>query len=232
MKVDLYNQTGETVGNVELSDKIFGLAMNPELVHQVIEAQRANSRQVLAHTKGRGEVRGGGKKPWRQKGTGRARHGSIRSPIWKGGGVAFGPTKERNFKKDINKKMKQKALFMTLSSKFKDNQLIVIEDIKLTQPKTKEAMGILSNISKLFKNYKSTKTKKDSILAVIDSKDRNLEKAFNNLPFVSLTEARNLNAMDVLKYKYLLITKDSPIAIEKNFSAVGGSAPGGKLRSK
>lgn len=217
MQVDLYNQNGETTGKVELSDKIFGLTMNADLVHQVVEAQRANARQVLAHTKDRSEVRGGGKKPWRQKGTGRARHGSIRSPIWKGGGVTFGPTKERNFKKDINKKMKQRALFMTLSSKVKDSQLIMIEDIKLSQSKTKEAVNILNKVSKLFNNYKSTKTKKDSILTVIDFKDRNLEKAFNNLSFVSIVEARNLNVADVLKYKYLLMTKNSPAAIENNF---------------
>lgn len=220
MQLDLYNQNGESAGKVELSDKIFGLKMNPDLVHQVIEAQRANARQVLAHTKGRGEVRGGGKKPWRQKGTGRARHGSIRSPIWKGGGVTFGPTKERNFKKDINKKMKQRALFMTLSSKIKDHQLVVLEDIKLTQPKTKEAASMLNNISKLFKNYKSTKIKKDSILAVVDSKNRDLERAFNNLSFVLLMEARNLNPLDVLKYKYLLMTKDCPTVIEKTFKMI------------
>ncbi len=217
MQVNLYNQSGEATGKIELSDKVFGLTMNPDLVHQVIEAQRANARQVLAHTKDRSEVRGGGKKPWRQKGTGRARHGSIRSPIWKGGGVTFGPTKERNFKKDINKKMKQRALFMTLSSKAKDNQLVLLDDIKLNQPKTKEVVGVLHNVSKLFNNYKSTKTKKDSILAVVDSKDRNLEKAFSNLPFASIVEARNLNALDVLKYKYLLMTKNCPVAIEISF---------------
>jgi len=217
MQLDLYNQNAESVGTVELSDKIFGLTMNVDLVKQVVEAQRANARQVLAHTKDRSQVRGGGKKPWRQKGTGRARHGSIRSPIWKGGGVTFGPTKERNFAKDINKKKKQKALFMTLSSKIKDKQLVVLEDIKLDQPKTKDAAGVLSKVTKLFDNYKTTKTKKDSILAVVDAKDRNLEKAFSNLPFASIIEARNLNALDVLKYKYLLITKKSPAAIENNF---------------
>ena len=103
MKTELYNQNAEVIGEAELPDRIFGVKMNPDLVHQVLVAQMANSRQVIAHTKGRGEVRGGGKKPWRQKGTGRARHASIRSPIWKGGGVAFGPTKERNFEKKRNK---------------------------------------------------------------------------------------------------------------------------------
>ncbi len=219
MKVDLYNQLGEATGKVELSDKIFGLSMNADLVHQVVKAQMANSRQVLAHTKGRGDVRGGGKKPWRQKGTGRARHGSSRSPIWKGGGVTFGPTKERNFKKDINKKMKQKALFMALSSKVRDNQLVVLEDLKLAQSKTKEAVSMLNNVSKVLKNYKLTKAKRDSILAVVSIKDRELERSFGNLPFASVMEARNLNPVDVLKYKYILLTKDSPAAIANNFSA-------------
>src|SRR3989344_1515557 len=149
MKTELYNQSGELMGNVELPDKIFGVAMNEDLVRQVLEAQSANSRRVIAHTKDRSEVRGGGKKPWKQKGTGRARHASIRSPIWKGGGVTFGPTKERNFKKKINKKMARKALFMALSSKVKDKQLFVLDNIILENPKTKEMAVILKNFSSL-----------------------------------------------------------------------------------
>jgi large subunit ribosomal protein L4 len=120
-----------------LPKEIFDVEINPDLIHQVVVAQTANRRRVIAHTKGRGEVRGGGKKPWRQKGTGRARHGSIRSPLWKGGGVTFGPTKERTFKKEINKKMKRKALFMVLTAKAKNNLLLVLDKIILEQPKTK-----------------------------------------------------------------------------------------------
>jgi len=125
----VYNQQGEKVGQVDLPAELFGVPLNRDLVHQVVVTQMANSRQVLAHTKDRSEVRGGGAKPWRQKGTGRARHGSIRSPIWVGGGVAFGPTKERVFAKKINKKMKRQALFMVLSSKVKDKEIVLLDKI-------------------------------------------------------------------------------------------------------
>src|SRR3990167_10958145 len=146
MELPLYNQNAEQVGAVNLADDVFGLPMNKDLLYQVTTSQMSNQRQVIAHAKGRGEVRGGGKKPWRQKGTGRARHGSIRSPIWKGGGATFGPTKEVNFKKKVSKKMASKALFVALSSKARDKQLLVVDGIKLQNPKTKE-------MAVLFKNF-------------------------------------------------------------------------------
>ena len=121
INIDIYNQKGEKTGKIDIPESIFSLEPNIDLIHQVYVAQQANSRIAIAHTKTRGEVRGGGKKPWKQKGTGRARHGSIRSPIWKGGGVTFGPRSDRNFSKAINKKQRQKALFMVLSSKVNDN---------------------------------------------------------------------------------------------------------------
>src|SRR3989339_1398686 len=127
IKINIYNQKAENVGQMEISNKVLNVEINEGLVHQAMVAQMANERQVLAHTKDRSEVSGGGKKPWRQKGTGRARSGSSRSPIWKGGGVTFGPTKDRNFKKDINRKMKQKALTMVLSGKVKDENFVVLE---------------------------------------------------------------------------------------------------------
>ncbi len=145
IKLDIYNQKGEKTGSVELSEKVFGVKINDNLVHQAVVAQRANTRQVLAHTKGRAEVRGGGRKPWRQKGTGRARAGSSRSPIWIGGGITFGPTKERNFKKDINKKMKQKAVLMAISDRVKNNAMFVFEDLKMKDFKTKDFNKILKN---------------------------------------------------------------------------------------
>ena len=122
MQIDLYNAGGSIIGKADLPEKMFGQKWNPDLVHQVLAAQESNARKPLAHAKGRGEVRGGGKKPWRQKGTGRARHGSIRSPLWKGGGVTHGPTKERNFEKKINKKMRRAALFSILSRKTKEQE--------------------------------------------------------------------------------------------------------------
>src|SRR3989344_3586409 len=145
MELPLYNQNAEQVGAVNLADDVFGLPMNKDLLYQVTTSQMSNQRQGIAHAKGRGEVRGGGKKPWRQKGTGRARHASIRSPIWRGGGVTGGPTKERNFKKSINKKMLQKALKVALSSKLREGELFVIDSFNINQPKTKEVAGIMKN---------------------------------------------------------------------------------------
>ena len=217
MKVNLYNQNAEIIGEAELPDDIFGLKINPDLVHQVLTAQMANSRQVIAHTKDRGEVRGGGKKPWRQKGTGRARHGSRRSPIWKGGGVTFGPTKERNFKKKINKKMKRKAIFMVLSSKANDKELMLLDDLKLNTPKTKEAFSVIDKLSEKLVGYKRTKKKRDSILLVIPERNETILQAVNNLPFVETIEARNLNVRDLLEKKYLVLLKESIPVIERTF---------------
>lgn len=209
MKISLYNQSGEIIGEVELPDKIFNLKINPDLLHQAYITQLANSRQVLAHTKGRGEVRGGGRKPWRQKGTGRARHASIRSPIWKGGGVTFGPTKERNFKKKINKRMKRQALFMALSSKIKDNEFLMLDDFKLESPKTKEAMRIFKNLSAGLPGWRSDKKKRDSILVVSPGHDQNIKRAVKNLPFARAASAKDLSVREILENKFLVMMKDT-----------------------
>lgn len=203
MEYPLYNQQAEEISKIDLPDSIFGLKINADLLHQVVTSLISNKRQVIAHTKGRSEVRGGGKKPWRQKGTGRARHGSIRSPIWKGGGVTFGPTKERNFKKKINKKMARKALLMAISSKVKSRQLLVLEDIKLNQAKTKEMALILKNFSKLFEKSRN----KPSILMIIPSVDNDVKRAAQNLPNLNTVEARNINPLLILSSKYLLLMK-------------------------
>jgi len=142
MLVNAYNQKGEEIGKTELPKEIFEVGLNSDLVYQVVLSQTANRRQVLAKTKDRSEVRGGGRKPWRQKGTGRARHGSIRSPIWKGGGVTFGPTTEKVFKKIIPKKMRRKALFMVLSAKAKENLILVLDKLEIEKPKTKSMIDI------------------------------------------------------------------------------------------
>ena len=143
MKYPLYNQKGEETGTVLLPKNIFEVKINNDLIHQVALSQSANRRQVIAHTKDRSEVSGGGRKPWRQKGTGRARHGSIRSPIWRGGGIAFGPTKDRVFSKRIPKKMKRKALLMVLSAKASENLIIVLDKKEIKKPKTKDMAGLL-----------------------------------------------------------------------------------------
>lgn len=168
----------------------------------------SNRRQVVAHAKTRAEVRGGGKKPWRQKGTGRARHGSIRSPIWKGGGVSGGPTKDRNFKKKINKKMASKAVLVTLSEKARNNNLAVLDSVNLENGKTKEMAVVYKNLNKIF-------GKAGSVLMVLPGLDRKLTLSVRNLPNLSTVEARNLNVLDVLAHKNLVVLKDSIEVLEK-----------------
>ena len=215
--VKVYNQKAETVGDLKLSDKVFGVEANEALVHQVMVAQMSNERQVLAHTKDRSEVRGGGKKPWAQKGTGRARAGSNRSPIWKGGGVTFGPRSERNFKKDINKKMKRKALCVVLSDKTKESNLLILDKIETKEFKTKTADLMLEKLEKkINKNNKDNKIKR-STLIINDRKDEKAKYSFRNISGVKLINLDNINILDLLKYRGLLISKDCVKKIEKAY---------------
>ena len=217
MKLDVYNQTGEKTGTVNLPTAVFGLSWNPDLVHQVMIAMQANKRRVIAHAKTRAEVRGGGRKPWRQKGTGRARHGSIRSPIWRGGGVTFGPTKEKIYSQKINKKMKKKAMLVALSQKARDKEILILDGLKLTTAKTKEAAGILKSLSKIKGFEKLTTKKKNGALILLKEKNENLKRVFRNLPGVMLDEARNLNVLSTLTYKYLVFPKDALKILESRF---------------
>jgi len=210
--VSLYNQQGKEVSQMELPGGIFDLKINSNLVAQAVNAQLANSRQSIAHTKDRSEVRGGGKKPWRQKGTGRSRHGSIRSPLWAGGGVTFGPRSEKNFSKKINKKMKRQALLMVLSGKLNDEEIIFLDDLKLTQPKTSEAAKIIEKLSKGLKKDLTRGT-----LMVLSKKDENILRATRNIKKVSLIGAASLNVIDLLEKKYLLMTKESVDVISRTY---------------
>ncbi len=216
METKLYNQQGDEIGTVKLPEQLFGVVFNADLVHQVVVSQMANSRSVIAHTKGRGEVRGGGKKPWRQKGTGRARHASIRSPIWKGGGVAFGPTKERIFTQKINKKMKRSALAMILSAKFKDKEILFVDNMSLSKPKTKEASRVLKALSTRF--IGDVKSKKGpSLILILPAKNQMIERAFSNIPRTEVISAQNMNARSLLEAKQLILTKESLPVIESRF---------------
>ena len=199
MTVDIYNQQNNKVDKMELPDNIFNIKWNPDLVWQTAMVMNANRRQILAHTKGRGEVKGGGKKPWRQKGTGRARAGSIRSPLWKGGGVTFGPTKERNFKRKISKKMKHLALFSLISKKIKDSELKIVNSLDINSFKTKEAIKI---INAMFPEKKG--------LVLVSQKDNlNLKRAFRNIEKVKYLPVNMLNVLDLLNHKYILIEKEA-----------------------
>lgn len=207
METKIYDQKGKESGTVKLPESIFALPMNEDLVHQVVVSMASNLRNPIAHTKNRGDVRGGGKKPWRQKGTGRARHGSSRSPIWRGGGVTFGPTNERNFSKKINRKMRIKALYIVLAEKFRDGEILFVDNIGFKEAKTKEAKLILANLSKVKGFEMILDKKKNSSYLALNTRDENIEKGFNNFGNVFVNEVRNLNPLDILKYKYLIITQ-------------------------
>ncbi len=208
MKVDVYNQNGEKTGGTILPKEIFGLPWNPDLVHQVMLALQANKRRNTAHAKTRADVRGGGRKPWRQKGLGRARHGSIRSPIWRGGGVTFGPSKERVYAQKINKKMRRKALLVALSQKVRDGEILVLEDLKIKTPKTKESANILRALTKI-KGFEKMITKKgNASLFLLSERKEEIVRSFRNLPNADIAAASNLNLLDVLKYKYIVFPKD------------------------
>jgi len=202
IKIDLYNNQAEVVGNVELADKVFGVTVNNDLVHQAMVAQMSNERQVLAHTKTKSEVRGGGKKPWRQKGTGRARAGSSRSPLWIGGGITFGPRKDRNFKKDINQKMKQKALFMVLSDKVKNNSLVILDNLEIKEFKTRTINSWLKNLeTKIWQNPRR------SVLLVNDERSENLKYSTRNLEYVKIINLENINILDLLHFRNLVLSQ-------------------------
>ena len=207
MKYIVYNQEGKETVQTILPKEIFDVKLNPDLVHQVVVSQMANRRRVIAHTKGRGEVRGGGKKPWRQKGTGRARHGSIRSPLWPGGGVTFGPTKEKIFKKEIPQKMKRLALFMALSDKAKNNLLILLDELKLEKPKTKSMAEILKGLP----------LKEGSNLIALPNLDKNIILSVRNIKNAETIQARDLNALDLFSFKYLVMPKESVKVIKETF---------------
>ncbi len=210
MKYPVYNQEGKEEGSTNLPKEIFEVVLNSDLVHQVAVSLSANKRQISAHTKDRSEVRGGGKKPWRQKGTGRARHGSIRSPLWKGGGITFGPRTERVFAKTIPAKMRRKALFMVLSQKAKDSQLIVLDKIILEKGKTKE---MAKSFAKLPCNGQAT-------LVALPNYDKKIFLATRNIKKTSIEDARNLNVLELLNHKYLLLAKDSIKTIENTFNPI------------
>lgn len=206
MKTEVYNQKGEKTTDINLPENVFDIPWNADLVHQVVVSMQSNKRTPVAHTKGRGEVSGGGRKPWRQKGLGRARHGSIRSPIWKGGGVAHGPVKEKNYFKKINAKMKKKAFYAVLSQKLRGGEILFLDKISLSQPKTKEAISVINSLSKVKGFGKMVSKKKNKVIMALDKKNPEIIRGFRNIPGTLISETRNLNILDILNYKYLVIT--------------------------
>ncbi len=206
MEATIYNQDGKSAGTIALPEAVFGAHWNSNLVYQVKTAMETHARNAIAHTKTRGEVRGGGKKPWKQKGTGRARHGSTRSPIWVGGGVAHGPRNDKNFDRKINRKMKAKALFVILSKKWKDGEVLFVDKFAMPVPKATEGKKALMSLAGvkgfeiLFKKWNN------SAYIALGTKDMAVEKSFRNFGNVIVSEARNMNPVDLLNYKYVIIT--------------------------
>lgn len=203
-KVALYNIVGSKIGEVELKDDIFGVVVNQDVLHQVVKAQLANKRQGTQSALTRAEVRGGGIKPWRQKGTGRARQGSIRSPQWRHGGVVFAP-KPRDYRINVNKKVKRIALKSALSAKVQANEIIVLENLTI-QPKTKEMIKVL----KAFEAKKA--------LIVVAGKDAIVERAAGNIQGVAVSMANTINVYDILKYDKFIITKDALAVVEEVYA--------------
>lgn len=199
MKLDVYNLQGKKSGTYDLPDTLFNLPYNETLVHQVYVAKWNNTRRPYAHAKTRAEVRGGGRKPWRQKGTGRARHGSTRSPIWVGGGVTFGPRNEINYKRKVNKKMNQKAIFTVLSSKAQGKNIFVIETLKFGEPKTKFGADLLNTL----------KIDEKSNVVYGSVKDKNFKRVFANIPRTVPMSLENLNIVDLLQKQNVIFSKSS-----------------------
>lgn len=205
MKVQSYTQTGKKEKEITVADSVFGLSWNGDLVHHVITSLRSNLRVGTAHSKDRSEVSGGGRKPWKQKGTGRARHGSTRSPIWVGGGVTHGPRTEKVYGKKVNVKERIKALCILLSRKMKDNEILFIDGLKLEEVKTKRAKDIINDLSTI-KGFEDLSTKKNNAaLIVLSERDEDSVRAFSNFGNIELKPMKDISALDVATFKYIVV---------------------------
>ena len=214
MKADIYSVQGKKTGSLELPENVFGVAWNDALMHQVVTSMQANARPHVAHAKNRGEVRGGGRKPWKQKGTGRARHGSIRSPIWKGGGVTHGPRKEKVYTREIPKKMRAKALFTALSRKWKEGNILFVNSFGIETPKTAAAKSALVALSKIAGFERLALKRRNAALIAIANENSALQKSFRNIGNVECASVRNLNPVSVLGSTYLIFENpEAAIAI-------------------
>ena len=204
-KVAVYNMEGKEVGSMDLNDAVFGVEVNEHLVHMAVLQQLANNRQGTQKAKTRSEVRGGGRKPWRQKGTGHARQGSIRAPQWKGGGVVFAPV-PRDYSFKLNKNEKRAALKSVLTSRVQENKFIVVDELKMDEIKTKTFKGVLDNLNA------------EKALVVLNDMDANVIASAKNIPTVKTTQTNELNVFDVLKYNTVVVTKDAVATIEEVYA--------------
>jgi large subunit ribosomal protein L4 len=217
----IYSSDGKEAGSITLPAAVFAAQWNPDLVHEVVVGIKANSRAGTAHTKDRSEVRGGGKKPWRQKGTGRARHGSRRSPIWTGGGVTFGPRNEKDHSVKINKKVRAKALASVLSKKLADDEVLFVDSLAIETPKTKDAKTIIEALAKGAKQEELAKKRKNAALVVLADRNLATEKSFRNFGNIEVAQAKDINPVDLLTYKFVVVAdaKDSVEILSNRVSA-------------
>lgn len=214
VETTVYNISGKKVETLDLPESVFGLKWNADLVHQIVNAELANQREKVAHVKMRGEVRGGGKKPWRQKGTGRARHGSTRSPIWRTGGVSHGPNKEVIYAKKINKKAAKKALATVLSEKLRDREIVFVDAVSFADHKTKNAVAFAKAFSEK-KEYAALGARGGKTLILVPHYDTNVLRAARNLKAMDVKQATMAQVRDLLAYKFLVIPKGSIAVLEK-----------------
>lgn len=222
MEASLYNIQGKETGKIALPEAVFSATWNADLVHQVVTAMEANARNPIAHTKDRSEVSGTGKKPWKQKGTGNARHGSRRSPIWRTGGVAHGPRNERDYTQKINKKMRAKALYCVLSKKLQDGEVLFLDTLSFEAPKTAEAKKVVAALAGIGGFEKlATKRKNTALIAGTDTGDAAV-LSFRNFGNMTLEEVRNLNPVSLLRHKYLILT-DAQAAVDALVARTGSS---------
>lgn len=215
MRIKLYSQEGKFKSEIEAPASVFEVPMNRDLLHQAVRILEIRKRRVLAHTKTRGEVSGGGRKPWRQKGTGRARHGSIRSPLWKGGGVVFGPRKDRVYAAVLPKKMKAKAMRIALSAKAREGEVFALESFTLSEPKTKHAARLLTKVFAAHASEVAPHSRTGVL--VVSSGDPHVERAVRNLRAFNVISADHLNLFDVLSRKFIVVLPGSLEALVKRF---------------
>lgn len=217
LEASVYSQAGKETGKIALPESVFGAAWNADLVHEVVTAIRSNARKGTAHTKGRGEVRGGGRKPWRQKGTGRARHGSRRSPIWTGGGVAHGPRTEKIYTKKLNRNARARALASVLSRKFEEGEVLFVDALTFGAPKARDAKKVLAAFSGVKGKESISSKKTNAALIVLPARDENTEKSFRNFGQVSVLQVKDVNPVELLTYKYVVVAKpDEALSVLKH----------------
>lgn len=222
MDAKVYSHEGTEVGKISLPESVFGVKWNADLVHEVVVGMQANARESTAHTKDRSEVRGGGKKPWRQKGTGRARHGSSRSPIWAGGGVAHGPRNDRDYSVKINKKVKAKALATVLSQKNADAEIIFVDALTFAEPKTAQGKQIIKALAKGTGHIDLATKRKNAAVVILPTRNEMVEMSFRNFGNIEVIQAKDINPVDLLTYKYVVMA-DPTNTIELISKRVGGS---------